>query len=556
MDRILLTLWQHVPSGEIKKEEIAAIIGLSAKQTTRCLQRWAHDGWFTFTAGRGRGKLSTLFWLKDVEDCFMERVLAIIDEEPVEISSKYLLYDWSDAAKLNLLERFKSKFGYSQNSGETAKLIIPRRYKLTTMHPLEMADVHSASFVATVFNRLVSVDSKGTVIPELAHSWDYSWTHLRLYLKKGIKFHDGSALTAEDVAHCLNRIRSYPNFTELWKPVTAITVPAPLVVDLHFPEGCSYCLHMLGMMNSSIFKESKGNLYGTGSFYLDDSHELKTVLRAFENYYGERPLLDEIEFVQVPKDIDITYRSSETQETEKTFMVESDSGVGVVFMNSFRDSPIRHKDVRDYIHYAIAKHRPAINDVDRRLLPNNEGLLIGYGQNHSQKRVSLPHFDRPLILKTTGYLADISNWLKTILEKEGVPVEIMSIPFEEYLHDNAQTQQADLFIHGEVFEMNQDFSFYYFLINGLSPLLPIMSLHHKLNQLLQSYRTTPYKDWQALHATFESVLVKESLMVPLYYAKRQIPFSAELSNVRLSHFGYVDFSTLWVRPKLHNKHTS
>jgi MarR-like DNA-binding transcriptional regulator SgrR of sgrS sRNA len=37
-------------------------------------------------------------------------------------------------------------------------------------------------------------------------------------------------------------------------------------------------------------------------------------------------------------------------------------------------------------------------------------------------------------------------------------------------------------------------------------------------------------------------------MIPLYYEKRQIPFSADLMNISISHFGYVDFSKLWVRP--------
>lgn len=554
MDKLLLKLWTSVPSGETKKEDIADILVLSAKQTARYLHKWSDEGWFSYTAGQGRGNVSALFWLKDVEKVLMERAVEIIEQQPVEISSKYLLFDWSEAAKIELLERFRSKFGYSQTSGENAKLIIPGRYKLATMHPLEMADVNSANFVATVFNRLVSVDSSGKVSPELAHSWDLSWTHLRLYLKKGVKFHDGSILTAQDVAECLNRMRIYPNLRELWKPVSSISVPAPLIVDLHFPGGCSYCLHMLGMMNSSIFKESKGNLYGSGSFYVDDRHELKTVLRAFEDYYGERPLLDEIEFVQVPKDIDITYRSSKTSETEKTFLVESDSGVGVVFMNSFRDSPIRRKEVRDFIHYTIAKHRPAINKVDSRILSNGEGLLIGYGQNFVPQSLPLPHFERPIILKTTGYLKDTANWLKAVLEQEGIPVELVLMPFEDYMHDNSSEQQADLYIHGEVFEMNQDFSFYYFLVNGLSPLRPIIPTEPKLGQLLVQYRTTPFKDWHSLNLNFERTLVENSIMVPLYYAKRQIPFSEELTNVNISHFGYVDFSKLWVRPKIVNNH--
>lgn len=550
MDKNLLALWQSVPSGEIKKEKLADILGLSTKQTSRYIQKWAAEGWFRYSSGRGRGKISELQWLKNVEEVFEQEVMEIIGTEAVEKSSKYLVYDWSAASKMRLIERFRSKFGFSQDKNEFDKLIIPRRYKLMTMNPLETADVHSANFVATVFNRLVFVDYDGHVSHELAHSWDISPTRLRLYIKKGVKFHDGSLLTAEDVAASLERIRKHENFKELWEPVKKISVPAPLVVDLEFPGGCSYCLQMLGMITSSIFKEAIGRLYGTGSFYLDDTHEFKTVLLAFDDYFGERPLLDAVEFVQVPEDFDIAYRSSRHQEEEKTFLVESDSGVGMIFMNLFRDSPIKRKEVRDYIHWIIAKHRHSIGDTDPRILPNAEGMLIGRSKHYEVPPATRPDFDRPLIIKTTSYLTSSSDWLKNILEREGVPVEMYEMYFHKYLVDNGTDQEADLYIHGEVFEMNQDFSFYYFMNNGLSPLSPIIAADDYLSALVKRYIHTPFEEWHELNLEAEKHLIAASAMIPLYYAKRQIPFSTDLKNIKSSHFGYVDFSKLWVRPSL------
>jgi len=124
------------------------------------------------------------------------------------------------------------------------------------------------------------------------------------------------------------------------------------------------------------------------------------------------------------------------------------------------------------------------------------------------------------------------------------------MPFHEYLTDNGTGQQADIFLHGEVFEMNQDFSFYYFLINGLSPLKPMIASDPYLSGLLEQYVGTPFPEWSRLNLVAEKHLIGSSVMVPLYYAKRQIPFSADLKNINLSHFGYVDFSKLWVRPNL------
>lgn len=313
MDKQLLTLWKSVASGDVKHEQIAKALDLSTKQTTRYIKKWVDQGWLDYRAGRGRGNLSKLVWLKDVEAIYEDRVMTIIDQEAVEESSKYLLYDWSSDSKLRLLNQFRLKFGYFQQADEIDTLIVPRRHKLLTLHPLKAIDIQSANMVANVFNRLIAVDENGVITPELAHAWDSGDQHLRLYLHKGIKFHDGSTLTADHVVTCLNELRKHEYFHSLWKPVTDVKATAPLVVDLFFPDGCSYCLHMLGMMNSSIYKESNDRIWGTGAFYEAENSAEKTSLKAFDQYFQKRPLLDVVDFVQVPRDFEIMYRSSSHQ---------------------------------------------------------------------------------------------------------------------------------------------------------------------------------------------------------------------------------------------------
>ncbi|WKA59868.1 ABC transporter substrate-binding protein [Planococcus shenhongbingii] len=550
MEKNLLALWQAVPSGEIKKEKIVEVLDLSAKQATRYIRKWAAEGWFNYISGRGRGNSSELQWLKNVEEIYEKQLMEIIEQEAVETSSKYLMYDWSIDSKTRLINKFRSKFGFFQHTSDVDKLIIPRKYAVTTMHPLEAADIQSANVVATIFNRLVAVDAAGKVLPELAHSWDVSATRLRMYLKKDVKFHDDSFLTAEDVAECLNRLRTHVHYKELWEPVEKIQAVGPLVIDFDFPSGCSYCLQMLGLMNSSIYKESQGQLIGTGSFYADNSHDFKTVLHAFKDFFGERPLLDRVEFVQVPSDFDFVYRSATQPDTEKTFMVESDSGVGVVIMNAFRNSDIRRKEVRDYLHWIIAKYRHEIVQYNPRALPNHQSMLIGQNQHYQVEEVKRPIFTKPLIIKTTDYLEKATAWIQAAFEKEGIPIEIQHLPFEEMLFDNGIDQQADLFIRGEVFEMNQNFSFYHFLKNGNSPLVKMINTDENLSHLLEKYVHSPFEEWLSLNLKVEKALMDSSILIPLYYEKRQIPFSADLMNINISHFGYVDFSKLWVRPTI------
>lgn len=548
MDTYLLTLWKSVPSGNIKQKELAEVLHLSAKQTTRYIQKWSTEGWLTFTSGLGRGNVSTLLWLKNVEAIFEEQVTRIIIEEPVELSSKYLELDWSLDSKQRLLNTFRSKFGYLQTSND--KLVIPKRFPFLTMHPLKAADVSSANIVANIFNRLVAVDEQSTVLPELAHSWDVTTYKLRLYIKKDIRFHDGSILTAEDIVVCLNKLRNHPQFQELWAPIHHIDAPAPLVIDIYYPDGCSYCLHMLGTMNASIYKESKDELLGTGCFYVQDNHDSKTTLAAFKDYFGERPLVDLVEFVQVPEDFEIAYRSTTQIEDQPTFQVEGDSGFGVVIMNSFRNSAIRRKEIRDYVHYVIAKHRYTISQADARLLSNHQGFLIGQSKTYTIPEVKRPEFSTPLVLKIVNYIQETTMWLKEILEKEGVPIELKQISFTDNLYDDDRNQSFDRFIHGEIFEMNKNFSFFQLLKNGYSPLAAIVKNEPTLNRYLADYAHTPFEDWTALNLKVEKALLENSVMIPLYYAKRQIPFSADLMNINIKHFGYIDFSKVWVRPTI------
>ncbi|WP_144513922.1 ABC transporter substrate-binding protein [Bacillus sp. FJAT-22090] len=548
MDKYLLALWKKVPTGPIKQGEVAEFLQLSPKQTTRYIQKWATEGWLAFTSGRGRGSVSNLEWLKNVEIILEGRLMKIIEEKPIEVSSKYLLWDWSIDSKLRLMEKFRSKFGYIHSTND--KLIVPRKNPFLTMHPIEAADVHSANIVATIFNRLVSVDVNGYVSPELAHSWDVHENKIRIYLKKDIKFHDGSILNANIVVNCLENLRSHPFYQELWNPIKEIVAVDPLVIDVHFSSSCSYFLQMLGSINASIYKTTENNLYGTGSFYVQENNDQKTILLAFKDYYGERALLDVVEFIQVPKDFDVIYRSSAFEQDAQTFPVESDSGFGVVLMNIFRNTAIQQKDVRDYIHYVISKYRHEISQVDMRYSPNHQGCLIGHSKSYRMPKMKRPHFSEPLVLKVVNYTENTSLWLKEILEKEGVPIITKWVSFKDTINKSIDNEQVDLFIHGEVFEMNQNFSFFSFLQNGYSSLADILKKSSNGQDFTNVYTQTPFQDWTTLNVTIEKTLIENSILIPLYFSKRQIPFSTDLMNIKMKHFGYVDFSKLWVRPEI------
>jgi peptide/nickel transport system substrate-binding protein len=78
----------------------------------------------------------------------------------------------------------------------------------TYIDPAVGSDFSSTSSLCNLYDTLVFPNTAGGVDAHLAESWDVSddgltWT---FHLKKGVKFHNGSELTASDVAFSMNRL--------------------------------------------------------------------------------------------------------------------------------------------------------------------------------------------------------------------------------------------------------------------------------------------------------------------------------------------------------------
>jgi peptide/nickel transport system substrate-binding protein len=78
----------------------------------------------------------------------------------------------------------------------------------TYIDPAVGSDFSSTSSLVNLYDTLVFPNTEGGVDPHVAESWDVSddgltWT---FHLKEGVKFHNGSELTASDVAFSMNRM--------------------------------------------------------------------------------------------------------------------------------------------------------------------------------------------------------------------------------------------------------------------------------------------------------------------------------------------------------------
>jgi peptide/nickel transport system substrate-binding protein len=91
-------------------------------------------------------------------------------------------------------------------AAQSADLKIGLSAEVTTLDPHFLAAQPNLTIARHVFESLTEVDEKTRLIPGLAESWRaLDATTWEFKLRRGVKFHDGAELTAEDVVFSLDR---------------------------------------------------------------------------------------------------------------------------------------------------------------------------------------------------------------------------------------------------------------------------------------------------------------------------------------------------------------
>lgn len=158
-----------------------------------------------------------------------------------------------------------------------------------------------------VFEGLVRVDRDGAIVPALAESWQVSEDGLTLTfeLRSGVKFHDGSDFTADDVVAKLERAtdpdsgHTHPEYYEAIEEVSADG--ATVTVRLSQPS--SSLLYNLARPDSIIYPagtadSQRSDPIGTGPFrFVEWVAGSEVRLERFDDYYLDGvPYLDALTF--------------------------------------------------------------------------------------------------------------------------------------------------------------------------------------------------------------------------------------------------------------------
>ena len=189
---------------------------------------------------------------------------------------------------------------------------------VTSLDPHYLASQHNVAIGWNVFDALTRVDEQARIIPGIATSWraidSLTW---EFKLRKGVKFHDGTELTADDVAYSLVRplsIAGSPGgFAVYVRRIVSKQIVDPYTIRLKTatPYGA-----MPQDLNSIMIVSKKAALNATPADFdsgraMIGSGPYKFVrwargdrveLARFDGYWDKRPAWDKVTFRMMSND--------------------------------------------------------------------------------------------------------------------------------------------------------------------------------------------------------------------------------------------------------------
>ena len=205
--------------------------------------------------------------------------------------------------------------GTSSNDSTTLTLAI--NADILTTDPQALNNGTTTSVLYNVFSNLVKYDDAGEIVMDLAESYELledqvTW---EFKIRKDAVFHDGTPVTAEDVAWSLTRVMTdesssdYMNFSPLAEAVAVDDYTVHVVSDDPYPIMLQLlCKGGAAVLPKAYFEENGeeawlANPIGSGPYqlteYVKDDH---VTLVPFADYYGEQnPDWEEVIFRVVPE---------------------------------------------------------------------------------------------------------------------------------------------------------------------------------------------------------------------------------------------------------------
>ncbi|KOO09405.1 SgrR family transcriptional regulator [Vibrio hepatarius] len=549
------TLFEHYQGQDcgVQLEEITEILFCTRRNARIVLNKMEEEGWIEWHPAPGRGKLSELIFKRSRSDVSETLARRYLEEGKLGQALKVLDKDTAKLAQV-----VESYLGVQHQEGLQV-IRLPYYRPLSMLNPTKLVRRSEQHIIRQVFSGLTRLDENEKLQPDLAHSWDrLSATHWRFYLRPAVRFHNGDLLTPETVIASLSKLKQKPLFSH----INDIQITGHNTIDIMLDRADYHLPLLLSESCAKVLlpENARGDDYdqfpiGTGPYRVTQNDDKRLILRAFDNYFGFRPLLDCVE-VWVIDDVHSTMVfpsiSNPIKPKTGTFSddVELDPGCTYLLLNR-KSGLAKSNDWASYFSQRLGalnlyQQLPQDKIVELGVLPAH-GLKPGWYHHTRQGSYTSPPSYRKVTIAYHGQhpmFPTLVKCIETLLKQDNLEVELIKYDLEA-----PNIEDIDIWVKPMGIANNRDDALAGWLLNYSD--ISLLSKNEDFE-----FWTKVVEQWQSEeNSNFPAKdlgksLVEKMQIIPMFHCWLGVSKDqcGSLQNAKCNALGWFDFSQVWVKP--------
>ncbi|MGX8941113.1 HTH-type transcriptional regulator SgrR [Symbiopectobacterium sp. Eva_TO] len=541
-------LWQRFQGQDTDTtlEELAGVLLCSRRHIRSLLGAMQKEGWLLWQAEAGRGKRSRLSFIYTGLTLQQQRAEDLLEQDRVE--QLIQLIGDKETVRQMLLSHLGRRFRQGKH---LLRVLYYRPLRnLLPSSALRRSEMH---IVRQIFCGLTKINEEnGEIAPDLAHHWQQITPHRwRFYLRPAIRFHDGRELVMKDVIASVMRLTSQALFSH----ITRVTSPIPFVIDVELSEPDGWLPWLLGSAHAMILPHDwqtqadfARHPVGTGPYAVEKNSDSQLKIKAFDDYFGYRALIDEVNIWVLPdasEELPVSIQVQSNTSTRDELESRMEEGCYFLLFDT-RSARGANSEVRRWISQIFhpitllsqttSTHRHSWSPA-YSLLPRWHHQRF---ENKPLKPAGLTDITLTFYQEHPEYRI-IGELMHDLLAQQGVTLHIQKVEYEQWYLGEAE---SDIWLSSVNCYPPLEFSLFALLYE-----LPL--LRHCLSDSLQ-------QDAQRWHAQtlsiadFSQRLIDSGEIHPLFHHWLQLQGQRSMRGVRMNMLGWFDFKSAWFVPPEHD----
>jgi len=457
---------------------------------------------------------------------------------------------------------------------------------ITSLDPQGHNDTKSERVSFLLFNRLFKLNTDFEVVPDLAESWEQpspeEWV---IKIKEGVKFHDGTEMTSEDVKFSLDRSKGMPKVQQVLSEIEKIEIVDTYTIKVTTKSAFAPFLYTLVHAGTSILPKAYvesgddfKNPVGSGPYTFVEWVSGDKVVVAKNTAYFDAENMGQsakITFKVIPEgtsrtialetgEVDVvdelpTMDISKVADNAKLALYEKPSTRIDFFAMNTEQPPFDNKLVRQAVNYAVDKEAIIMVAIDGAgiqadsvLAPSFLGYKAGeYSYNPEKAKALLAEAGYPngfeMQLMTSGDdRKRIAEVIQASLSDVGIKTSIEMLEWGTFI-DSVLKGMAQTLVLGWTSNPDPDATLTPIFFSGNIGGMNFSRINDpKLDALLKEGREELNLAERVLvYNEFHEYVMDQAPWVPLFVKNNIVGANAGLKGVELSPQG------LWNIEKIH-----